>query len=121
MKAILAIGSNCGDREENILKGLSLLSLYCSIVRKSEIFESADIQGHGQQYLNMVLEVKTVSDAFNFNNEIKRIEKTIGRDEHARAKGEVPVDIDIVIWENTIVRPTDYHSDYFKRGLEGLK
>ena len=54
------------------------------------------------------------------NLRLKRYETEAGRTDEARRRGEVAVDIDIVMMDDAIVRPRDAAQDYFKIGFSQL-
>lgn len=121
MKALLSIGSNVGNRKENIEAALRFLTLHASEINYSPVYESPDCRGSHKRYLNAVVDMETEVDAERLNREIKRFEIERGRDEQARERKEVPVDIDIVMWDGNIKRMEDYRSAYFQKGLEFLR
>lgn len=117
MNAIISIGSNCGDRKDNILKAIDYIKTIASIVSHSGIYESPDFTGTGKKYLNCIAEIETPL-SFNKQREcFKAFEKECGRTPELKERGEVPVDIDIIVWGNEILRNKDYNSSYFKAGL----
>ena len=121
MKAVLVIGSNIGNRVENIKKAICFLENYCMIIRQSGVYESKDCLGSGKRYMNCVLELETLLNEDILSAEIKKYELSAGRTIEGKKRGEVAIDIDIVIWENTILRPSDFNSLYFKLGFTKLK
>ena len=47
-------------------------------------------------------------------------ELNAGRDESARRRGDVPIDIDLMIWNGIVLRPRDMEREYFLRGFREL-
>lgn len=43
-------------------------------------------------------------------------ENVCGRTPASKQTGEIPMDIDIIIWNDEIIRPNDYEHEYFKIG-----
>lgn len=120
MKAILVLGSNSGCREKNITAAVKLLETCCIINKSSDIYESPDKNGMNKNYLNMVLEAETCLSENDLNKLLKSFEVKCGRTETCRKRGDVPIDMDIVLWEDEIKRPADYKAQYFKIGYEAL-
>lgn len=118
--AVLIIGSNFGNRREFLEASLRKLSVVAVILRNSHIYESADYLGIGRKYLNIVLEVVTVEEEDDFVKYLKGLELEAGRTDVSRERGEVPLDIDIVVWNNEIRRPTDYNSAFFIQGYRQI-
>lgn len=117
MKAIISIGSNFGEREKNILKAIDYIKTIASIGRHSGIYESQDFTGSGKKYLNCIAEIETPLSLNKQRECFKDFEKKCGRTPELKERGVVPVDIDIIIWGNEILRTKDYNSSYFKTGL----
>lgn len=120
MNCVIAIGSNYGDREGNIIKAFKFLSATGEIVSRSGIYESPDFLGIGRGYLNAVVMLETSKSEEALNLSIKEFEKECGRDCGARERGEVCIDVDIVIYNNVIRRPKDYSASYFKKGYSEI-
>lgn len=119
-EAILSIGSNCGRREELVAESLRFLRKICSVEGCSPQFESPDMNGGERRYLNMILRVMTGNREEELNAAIKAFERECGRDDAARKRGDVAVDIDIIVWGGEIRRPKDYNSNFVRRGLNLL-
>lgn len=117
---VLVLGSNYGDRVATIRQGLSYLRNHHRVMKCSEIYESPDCKGTSRRYLNAVAEVATGMEEEALNAELKKVEKECGRDEERRHNGEVPLDIDIVVWDGEIRRPGDYKAAYFREGYEEI-
>lgn len=120
MKALLAIGSNFGDRAFKIMRAVDFLVSISNPLASSGLYESKDCHGTGKKYMNLVLEMETDLTCDALNAKIKQYERDNGRDEDARKRGEVPVDIDIVYADGAVLRPFDFNADYFKAGLKKL-
>lgn len=120
MRGIVSIGSNCGDRSQHISEALTFIEGIAEVGQASGIFESPDFRGSGKKYLNAIIIIEAPQEYFELNGVFKRYEETCGRNPEARKRGEVPIDIDIVVWGEEIKKPVDYKSEYFKRGLAML-
>lgn len=119
MDAILVLGCNSGNNKETILqKAVKELETIGKIIKKSPIYESPDYLGSGRSYLNLIVKMDfTISEA-RVNTRLKFIELEFGRDDVARERGEVPLDIDIVVWDGSVKRDKDYKSTYFIKGMK---
>lgn len=118
IETILAIGSNCGDKEANVDAAVSWLHGAAKVETVSSFYSSPDIKGTGHTYLNAVVKALYVGSVEEFNSLIKNYEKQAGRDEECRSRGLVPIDIDIVIAEGVVLRPKDYRAEYFIKGFK---
>lgn len=125
----LGLGSNDGDREQHLQNALNYLSeisdnLYFSTHYASPAMTSSQ-KGNGHDeikshYLNSVAMVEFNGDEEDLNSRLKQCELLEGRDQDARAEGRVPLDIDIVIAGERIVRHKDFSRFFFRRGYEEL-
>ena len=120
MKAILSLGSNCGDRSGMISDALEKLGGICRILRQTVIYESPDCLGNGSKYMNAIAEIETILDLPTLNLRLKDLEKEAGRTKETRALGLVPLDMDIVVADGIIVRNNDFNSAYFRKGYSLL-
>ncbi len=117
-KIILSIGSNVGDRQENIKHSLNELSRICEIKEISSIYDSEAILFEEQEnFFNLVVEVEYKKSARDLLQDIKKIEKVIGRKETFRYGPRV-IDIDIIFFNNIEVQDKELiipHSDWQNR------
>ena len=97
----LALGSNLGDREENIRTALAALEKQGVQVQKlSTIIETDPFGGPPQdKYLNAVAEVQTKITPKDLLTLAKNIEKDLGRKQTVR-NGPRPIDIDILLYDD---------------------
>ncbi len=115
-QVIFCIGSNCGDRHTNVCKGLEWLSNLLDDVKSSPIYATPDCHGGPKEYLNAVVRGTTKASQEVLEMLCKQYEASCGRDETMRKSGNVPVDIDLVIFGSIILRPNDYKREFFKIG-----
>lgn len=98
MRYYLSLGSNVGDRKENLNAACSLLKkAHIKILRYSSIYETQPVDFASQPwFLNQVLEVSTGQIPDELLDIIKKIEKKIGR-KRSLQKGPRKIDIDIIL------------------------
>lgn len=120
-EAIVCIGSNCGDRKLNISAGLEWLSGILSDFRHSTIYLTPDCHGGQKVYMNAVGVGYIDMPPIEFERICKEYELSCGRDAVARAVGDVPVDIDLVVFGGEVLRKKDYGSEFFLKGYRELK
>lgn len=116
----LSLGSNCGDRRKNVTSAMEYVQGIITVTGCSSIYETPEIHGLDRLYYNAVLRGATNMDYDDFNRLLKSFEIAAGRDEECRLKGDVPVDIDIVIWNGSVVRPKDFAQDFFRIGYREI-
>ena len=103
MQIILSIGSNLGDRKQNIENAISLLSDNCTIHKCSQIYETEPYGNINQNwFLNIVLIVDTLLTPENFLLTCKTIEFKLGRKDAPRWSERI-IDIDILMYDTLIL------------------
>lgn len=104
--AYLGIGSNLGNRKENIEKAIALLKENNIVVLKcSTIIETDPVGGPPKQkkFLNGVLKIETQFSPQELLNLLKQIEQKIGRVKTV-FNGPRPIDLDILIYDRLNVK-----------------
>jgi len=92
----LAVGSNIGNRINNINKACHLLTNFCSIVKISKIYETNSWPDERfPKYLNIIIKCNTVLKPISLLKNVKKIEAFLGR---KKTKKNFPrtCDIDII-------------------------
>lgn len=113
---VVSLGSNFGDRSRNVKAAMQWLKTLSEHYECSLIYETPEIHGKGAPYMNAVAAATTTLDYETLQHLMKNYERSCGRDEKHRVKGEVPIDIDIVVWNSEVVRPLDFSREFFKIG-----
>ncbi len=116
-RAIVALGSNLGDRV-GFLK-LAVEELGSSLIAQSQVFETAPVGGPDNQgaYLNMVVSVETSLDPFAMLRRCQRIESLALR-QRVVHWGPRTLDVDLLFFDDiTIASPelTIPHPRYAER------
>lgn len=117
--AFLAIGSNTGDRLENILHAIdSIKNAGIKIVSYSSLYETTPYGYKTQSnFLNIVIRTETDILPHKLLRTIKEIEINMGRVSSFRW-GPRLIDIDILLYENEIITSEDLtipHKELTKR------
>lgn len=117
-KIILSIGSNVGDRKQNILDSLKELSRISQIKKVSSVYDSEAILFEAQEnFFNLVVQIEYKKSPQDLLKDIKKIEKLIGRKETFRY-GPRLIDIDIIFFNNFEVQDKELiipHYDWQNR------
>lgn len=117
---VLSIGSNSGDREYQMSQIVTLLNDLFNNISVSNIYETPAINGKDAPYLNGVIIGHTSMNLDEAVKTLKELERNQGRTPELKIQGIVPIDIDVVIWNDEIVRMHDYEQDYFSQGYRQL-
>ncbi|HEX2992123.1 MAG TPA: 2-amino-4-hydroxy-6-hydroxymethyldihydropteridine diphosphokinase [Anaerolineales bacterium] len=99
----LALGSNLGDRHENLRQAVAALSPQIDIKAKSHIYET-DPWGYEDQpkFLNMAVRGLTYLEPEPLLKHLKRLEIALGR-HMTFANGPRSIDIDILFFDDLIL------------------
>jgi 2-amino-4-hydroxy-6-hydroxymethyldihydropteridine diphosphokinase len=102
----LALGSNLGERDQNLACALDMLEARgISIVKRSSIYETAPRDVLDQPwFLNVVVEVATDLHPAALLGVLQDVERKLGRDRtHAIRFGPRLIDIDILLYGNASI------------------
>jgi len=126
----IGIGSNLGDRQQNISKAIGELNSCENIIfkRSSSIYETEPVSDMPQgKFLNGVLEIGTDLSPHALLKELNRIEEKLGR---KRTVKNAPrqIDLDILYYgcdvveekDLTIPHPRILEREFVLRGLKEL-
>lgn len=71
-------------------------------------------------YLNAVCSGKTTCSQTDMEQWLKETETNMGRIRGESAHGRVHIDLDLVVWDETILRPVDAGRSYYQTCLNDL-
>ena len=119
-RATLCLGANGPDADAQIARAASLLyAMGIAAASTMPYLTEPEFAGDVAPYLNMILELDTELEYEELLLNTKHYQ-----DETRRAAACAPfvaIDIDLVEWNGTVMRPTDATSRYFRKRLEQLK
>ncbi len=104
----LSLGSNIGERAENIARAIAELPRRgVRVVRRSSLYETEPVEFLAQEwFLNCVVEVATELSPVELMRALLEIERGMGR-ERVLPKGPRIIDMDILLFGPLVVRGTD--------------
>ena len=103
IKVYLGLGSNMGDRRNNLERALQLLSQKIKLVLVSPIYDTAPVGNICQErFLNLVCEAITSLSSVELLAFIKEIEVDMGR-QPGYPNSPRPIDIDILFYGEQII------------------
>ena len=100
----LCLGSNLGQREENLIQALTLLSQKVNLEKVSSIYETEPV-GYKEQplFLNTVCQIITNLNPEELLHLAKDIETKMGR-KPSFPNAPRPIDIDILFYDDQIIQ-----------------
>lgn len=117
---IIGIGSNI-DSEINIPEMLEFLAADLEIVQVSQMVQTKPI-GIAEQadYTNGAVRIWTEMSLDALSSYLKHLEDQMGRDSNLEKFGPRNIDLDILIWNNTVVDPDYYTRDFLRNSAAEL-
>ena len=106
MIVFLSLGSNIGNRYENLNKAISLINFKdnISIILKSKIYETSPMEYLKQDFfLNQVISIDTDIAPLDLLKIVKEIEVKIGRERQKNKYMPRVIDIDILSYNDLIL------------------
>ncbi|MEY3447839.1 MAG: 2-amino-4-hydroxy-6-hydroxymethyldihydropteridine diphosphokinase [Candidatus Nanopelagicaceae bacterium] len=104
MKAVIALGSNLGDRESYIQSALKEMATFLTIERVSTLIETKPVGGPSQgDYLNAVVLGECELEAEELLKKLMEIEKNLGR-VREEINGPRTIDLDIISMGDLVIQ-----------------
>lgn len=103
VEVYLGLGSNLGDREQNVARAIDLLSQRVKVVHRSSLYVTEPVDHSDQPlFLNTVCRIRTSLSPEDMLGLAKRIEAAMGR-KPSFINGPRPIDIDILFYGDRVV------------------
>lgn len=120
-KALLSIGTN-EDREANLDFCHNLLGeLFEDIIYSATSITVPYGNSYKNDFLNQLAIIYTDKEKDDVSHLLKSLEKEMGRNEADKEKGIVKIDVDLVIWNDEVIRPTEISRTYITDLLPSLQ
>jgi 2-amino-4-hydroxy-6-hydroxymethyldihydropteridine diphosphokinase len=105
MRAYIGLGSNVGEREENLVRAISLLdsSPGIRVLRRASLYETEPVGVEAQPwFFNTVVEVEAELAPGELLRRLKEIEKALGREDRGRW-GPREIDLDLLLYGDLVM------------------
>lgn len=132
MKLLVSLGSNIGDKQQNIERAIALIDEKIgSVVKKSSFYTTEPVGfTSDNNFINAAIEVKTNLPIYRILKITQKIERLMGRTQKS-SKGvyhDRVIDIDILIYGNkkihsarlTVPHPRMYERDFVMKPLREI-
>lgn len=120
LNVVLSLGSNFGDRRKAVSDAVKWLSCLLEGFVASGIYETKAVGHDGPDYMNAVVAGRSSVSLQELEKLCKDYESLHGRDAESRLHRRVPIDIDIVIADEVVLRQQDFRHDFFQVGYRTL-
>jgi 2-amino-4-hydroxy-6-hydroxymethyldihydropteridine diphosphokinase len=107
VRVYLGLGSNISP-EENLSLGVRELRWHYGFLDLSQVYRSRAVGFAGDDFLNMVVGLNTTESIAEIREEIERVHERAGRERGAGRFTSRPLDIDMLLYDNEIVRGPRY-------------
>lgn len=118
-RAYLGLGSNLGDRLQNLRSAVGLLAERMEVRRSSRVYETRPVGPPQPEYLNAVVEVRTDLDPHGLLDACRAVEDELGR-VRAERWGPRTIDVDVLTFDRLEVNEPDLvipHPRMHERGF----
>ena len=117
---IIGIGSNI-DPKKNIEAAINLISASSGLIAKSKFVQTAPIGFKDQDdFLNEVVRVNTGQSMDELKDQLRKIEKTLGRKRGPNKFGPRTIDLDIILWNNEVIDDDFYGRDFIRNAVSEI-
>lgn len=118
----IAIGSNIGDKQQNLLTAIEEIQIMIGPVTEISSFFENEAQGFKSKniFVNACLICKTHLNPLATLKELENIEKKMGRKKTNKAYKDRIIDLDIIFFDNLIYKSeklTIPHKEYKNRSF----
>lgn len=120
-RIVLSLGSN-RERERNIDRAQALLTQTFDAICFSERLETEPYGSFAgaAPFLNQVAIAYTPLAIEELQPLLKTIEKEIGRTPEDKPRASISIDIDLLLWNDCLLKPDDWGRDYIQTLVRGL-
>ena len=104
-KVFLSLGSNLGNRNNNLSKCIEYLKDISEIIETSSIYETKPFKVAIKQndFLNLVVQIVYQKSPYDLLENISKIEKKLGRTRSEKKNEPREIDIDILFFDDLII------------------
>ncbi len=118
--AFLCLGSNVGNRKENIANAISLISSRCEIVKESSLYETKPWGFVNQEsFLNSAVKISTLLSVIDLFKFCKSVEEKLGK-KKMFLNGPRLIDVDLIFYEDVVYSSSELvvpHPRFFNRAF----
>lgn len=112
---VIAVGSNI-EPEKNIYIAKKLITDQITLLKSSEFIQTKPVGNTDQDdFINGTFLVECTLNLFELKQFLRKVEDIIGRDRSKNKFGPRTIDLDVVVWNGSIVDDDVYERDFLKR------
>ena len=120
-KALISLGANTTDKKQRLADTIVAIAQIAFIEAQTPIYETA-AEGSVATlpYANALVLIETSAEYEELQATFKQWERNAGRTAESKAQGLIPLDIDIVTWNDHVIKERDMEFEYMKLGMKLL-
>jgi 2-amino-4-hydroxy-6-hydroxymethyldihydropteridine diphosphokinase len=104
VEAIIALGSNLGDREGNLRRAVAAIGNEAKVLEASSVYETEPMYLENQgPFLNCVIAVETEVGPASLLKLLKSLEESMGREPTHARNGPRRIDLDILFYGSEVL------------------
>lgn len=120
LECVVMAGSNC-DAAGNISRAMDSLSgIFSDFVAGDALRTPAVGEGYHGEFVNRAARFTTSGTASQVRGVLKRLEYEAGRRPGDKERGVMPLDLDLLIFDGRVLKPSDMERGYVVSLLEDL-
>lgn len=121
-KALISLGANTPDKKQRLTDTIDAIARIAKIVANTPIYETpAEGSTATLPYANALILIETEAEYDELRATFKQWEAQAGRTPESKAQGNIPLDIDIVTWNDKVIKERDMEFNYMKKGLQYIE
>ena len=120
-KCIICIGSNYNRKENLLFARQRLAELFPSILFASEQETQPLFFRSGALFSNQMALFFSEAEEGMIRQELKAIEQSAGRRPEDKKEEKICLDIDLLTFDDRVLKPEDMKREYVMKGMEELK
>ncbi|MBN1306491.1 MAG: 2-amino-4-hydroxy-6-hydroxymethyldihydropteridine diphosphokinase [Chitinispirillaceae bacterium] len=120
-RVLIGIGSNI-DPYRHIERALDSLAQEHRLIRSSSLIVTAPIGFAAQpDFVNGAALIETDLDIDRFTGALKALERRLGRVKTENNYGPRTIDLDVVVWNGTVVDDDYYTRDFLRKAIDEIR
>lgn len=119
-RVVIGLGSNTADRHAMMHEAVAYLVGMLENVIVSEIYPTEPECEAKHPYLNAVVSGETDLGRDELSEAMKNYERRNGRTDEGKLRDIIPIDLDLVVYGEDVLRPDDFKREYFTTGYRQL-
>lgn len=119
--ALISLGANTPDKHAVLVRTIERIKDLVLIQAQTPIYDTlAEGNTEAASYSNALLQIATDIDYATLRATFKSWEKEVGRNPQSKVQGIIPLDVDIISWNNHVLKERDMQFAYMQQGLKLL-